>query len=83
MASQLAAHALLCQRRERLLGQVLQSLGPPDSVLLRVLAWERRNLMRLRWQLLSVEVLYRWILLHGCWNWWNNPWRDLWSCDDD
>ena len=83
MLPQLAAHALLCQRRELLLGQVLQSLGAPDAVLLRVLAWERRNSLRIRGQLLSVEVLYRRILLHGCWKWWNNPWRDLFSSDDD
>ena len=64
MASALGAHALLCQRREKLLGQVLQSLGAPEAVRLRVLTWERRNRLRIRCQFLIVEVLYRRILLH-------------------
>ena len=72
MASPLEAHALLCQRRERLLGQVLQSLWAPEAVRLRVLTWERRNTLRIRWQLLTVEVLYRWILLQRCMNWWTS-----------
>ena len=83
MASELEAHALLCQRREKLLGQVLQSLGAPETVRLRVLIWERRNTLRIRWQLLTVEVLYRWILLHRCIDWWTNPWRDLDFTDED
>ena len=83
MEALLAAHAATGHRRERLLGQVLRNLGAPDLAIQRVLAWERRNSARIRWQLLSVEVIYRWILLHGCWNWWNNPWRDLCSSDDD
>ena len=70
MAAPLAAHALLCQRRERHLEEVLQSLDGPDAVLLRVLAWERRNLRRTHWRLLVVEVLYRWILLRECLNGW-------------
>ena len=83
MASPLEAHALLCQRRERLLGQVLQSLGAPEAVRLRVLTWERRNTLRIRWQLLTVELLYRWILLRRCIDWWTNPWRDLDFTDED
>ena len=74
---------MLCQRRERLLGQVLQSLGALEAVRLKVLTWERRNTLRIRWQLLTVEVLYRWILLHRCWKGWNNPWRDLDFTDED
>ena len=60
-----------------LLGRVLQRLGAPHTVRLRVLAWERLNLQRIRWQLLTIEVLYRWILLSECFDWWTNPWRDL------
>ena len=70
MAPLLAAHAAISQRRERLLGQVLQSLGAPYPATQRVLAWERRNSVRIQWQLLSVEVIYRWILLHECLEWW-------------
>jgi hypothetical protein len=77
MATLLTAHAILCQGRERLLERVLQRLGAPDTVLLRVLAWERLNHRRARRQLLTVDVFYRWILLRECWNWWNNPWKDL------
>ena len=77
MASELDAHALICQRCERLLGQVLQSLGAPEAVRLRVLTWERRNRLRIRCQFLIVEVLYRRILLHRYWKRWNNPWWDL------
>ena len=43
------------------------------------MAWERRNSARILWQLLSVEVIYRWILLHECWDRWTNPCRDLWE----
>ena len=83
MASNLDAHALIIQRCERLLGQVLQSLGAPEAVRLRVLTWERRNRLRIRCQFLIVEVLYRWILLRRCIDWWTNPWRDLDFTDED
>ena len=38
---------------------------------------ERFNIRRARRQLLTVEVLYHWILLRECWGWWNNPWKEL------
>ena len=83
MATLLTAHVVFCQRREVLLERVLQRLGAPDTVLLRVLAWERLNLRRIRWQLLTIEVLYRRILLRDCFDWWDNPWRDLPSLEED
>ena len=70
-------YAVLCQRRVMLLGRLLQSLGAPDAVRLRVLAWERVNPRRIRLQLLTVKVHYQRILLRECWEWWSKPWRDL------
>jgi hypothetical protein len=34
-------------------------------------------------KLLTVEMLYRWILLRRCIDWWTNPWRDLDFTDED
>ena len=83
MATLLTAHVVFCQRREVLLERVLQRLGAPDTVLLRVLAWERLNIRRTRWQLLTIEVLYRWILLRECWHWWSHSWRDIDAFEED